>query len=126
MELEEKCLICELSGSSEPSSRVSEKGLEGLVKASLGRRNGRAHDFQGKTSGVVHVTCRKSYIRPKDIERAGRAETSTSDSGANLRSSKSHFAFKTKCLLCEENIDDIFYNKQKKLPVQRRRKVFHI
>ena len=101
----EKCLICESEVESDLCN-VGKKGIIGLVKASVLRKDGKEKGFRGKTNGVVHNSCRREYVRSDSIKRFLRDtpsdEPSTSRDASSLRSGQMKFDFKTKCFFCTD------------------------
>ena len=126
----EKCFICRNDIVSD-ACHLSEKGIEGLIKASIARKDGNDEFFKNKKSIVLHVSCRKQYTRPQTIARDLKMDLSQQQSTAScstpsLRSAQTSFEFKRKCLLCAEIIDDAFYAKESKKPLHRRRHVYPV
>src|ERR1700761_806499 len=122
----EKCLICESEVESDLCN-VGKKGIIGLVKASVLRKDGKEKGFRGKTDGVVHNSCRREYVRSDSIKRFLRDtpsdEPSTSRNASSLRSGHMKFDFKTKCFFCTETYDE---EKEIKKPYAKRRTVFYV
>lgn len=129
--MSEKCVICDqhFDDSGADVSRVSEKGLLSLSKASKERNDNKVHCFVGIKFLTVHTLCRKKYTRTDsiqaDLKRQALASTSQPKEDSNktvgLRSSHK-FDFKTKCFLCTISIDDDFKKKEGKKPLCKRRK----
>lgn len=111
----ERCLVCDVPVESDRSV-VREKGMEGLFKASIARKDGKSSVFENKTCGIVHNSCRKRYTRPQSVASdLKNAEVESHSSAGSCRRSKvPTFDFKTKCLFCCGAINDEFYRKQKK------------
>lgn len=108
----ERCLICDETVESDRSV-VRERGMQGLLRASIARHDGKKDRFKNETRGVVHSSCRKNYTRADTIAAVLRNEPSTSQA-CSRRSSAPEFDFKAKCFFCCEAIDDEFHWKQKK------------
>lgn len=125
----DRCLICNERVEKDDSSQVGEKGIEGLVSASIARNDGKSEFFMGKTSGVVHTVCRKNYTRPQSIvssrRSSGESEPGTS-AGSTRRSSVPTFEFKKKCFFCCGTIDEAFQKKQQKKPLGKREVVSYV
>lgn len=126
----EKCLLCENYVVTDKCD-VGEKGIEGLIKASIARKDGKLELFRGQKNIVIHASCRKKYTRPQSITRDLKIavlyqQPSISSSTPCLRSSQLEFDFKSKCLLCAETIDDQFYSKEKRKHFNKQRKVFPV
>jgi hypothetical protein len=81
----------------------------GLVKASVLRKDGKEKGFRSKTSGVVHNSCRREYVKSDSIKRFLREslveQPSTSRDASSLSLGQVKFDFKTKCLFCTETYD---------------------
>lgn len=120
----DKCAICNKDVTSD-RCKVLEKGIQGLIRASKNRKDGKHILLSGAKSVVVHATCRKRYTRSSSIIADLRQSTpsTSSASTSGLRSSQPLFNFKLKCLFCAETINEKFYAKEKKKPKQRRREV---
>lgn len=120
-----KCVICGADiERGVDGTRVSEKGLQTLRKASLQRKDGKHENFEGVTSLIVHTSCRKQYTRPSSVKAA--AKSPTTSTSRDLRSSQDKFDFQTKCFLCCETINLSFYEKQKRKPPEERRLVYSV
>lgn len=93
-----KCLICD-DVVVDDYSQVGEKGILGLVRASVLRSDGKSVVFNDKKSGFIHKTCRKVYTRPDSIKSAlrgtGNNLPSTSQDGLRLRSTDKKVNLKT-------------------------------
>ncbi|GBM46840.1 hypothetical protein AVEN_112188-1 [Araneus ventricosus] len=81
---------------------VGEKGIDGLIKTSIARKDGKHELFRGQKKIVLQASCRKKYTRPQSITRDlkitvldGQPLTSSS---TRLRSFQLEFHFKSKCL----------------------------
>lgn len=122
-----KCVICNKDLTSD-SIKVSQKGIQALIKASKSRNDGKHIVLSGVESVVVHGSCRKRYTRSSTILADLREATSSAPSASTsqLRSSRPKFDFETKCLFCTEVIDDEFYVQEKKKPKERRREVYPV
>ncbi|GBM00842.1 hypothetical protein AVEN_257357-1 [Araneus ventricosus] len=64
----EKCLLCEDYVVTDKCG-VGEKGIDGLIKASIARKDGKHELFRGQKKVVLHASCRKKYTRPQSIAR---------------------------------------------------------
>ncbi|GBN80056.1 RNA polymerase-associated protein CTR9 [Araneus ventricosus] len=64
----EKCSLCEDYVVTDKCS-VGEKGIDGLIKASIARKDGKHELFRGQKKIVLHASCRKKYTRPQSITR---------------------------------------------------------
>ncbi|GBL97823.1 hypothetical protein AVEN_231975-1 [Araneus ventricosus] len=78
---------------------VGEKGIDGLIKASIARKDGKHELFRGQKKIVLHASCRKKYTRPQSITRILKiavldGQPLTSSSTPCLRSSQLEFDFK--------------------------------
>lgn len=118
-EMDMKCLICD-DVVVDDYSQVGEKGILGLVRASILRSDGKRVVFNDKKSGFIQKSCRKVYTRPDSIKSAlretGNNLPSTSQDDLRLRSTDKKVNLKSNCLFCEECIDDEFQEQQKKDP----------
>ncbi|GBM55198.1 hypothetical protein AVEN_59368-1 [Araneus ventricosus] len=99
----EKCLLCEDYVVTDKCG-VGEKRINGLIKASIARKDGN-HEllFRGQKKIVLPSSCRKKYARPQSITRDLKIaildeQPLTSSSTPCLRSSQLEFDFKSKCL----------------------------
>ncbi|GBM49234.1 hypothetical protein AVEN_59297-1 [Araneus ventricosus] len=63
----EKCLLCEDYVVTD-NCGVGEKGIDGLIKASIARKDWKHELFRGQKK-VLHASCRKKYTRPQSITR---------------------------------------------------------
>ncbi|GBL89407.1 hypothetical protein AVEN_134174-1 [Araneus ventricosus] len=98
----EKCSLCEVYVVTDKCG-VGEKGIDGLIKASIARKDGKHELFKGQKKIVLHASCRKKYTRPQSITRDLKIavldkQPLTSSSTPCLRSSQLEFDFKSKCL----------------------------
>lgn len=113
---------------SSDSSLIHEKGLEGLIRASIERDDGLQHVFENKRSELplpVHGNCRREYIRASNIKSYKRQRkdelASTSDTPVSVLSSKTPtFRIKEDCLYCAQKLTD--YNVESKTPRNRRKR----
>ncbi|GBM30227.1 hypothetical protein AVEN_165824-1 [Araneus ventricosus] len=64
----EKCSLCEDYVVTDKCG-VGEKGIDGLIKASIARKDGKHEIFRGQKKIVLHASCRKKYTRPQSITR---------------------------------------------------------
>ncbi|GBL72381.1 hypothetical protein AVEN_115312-1 [Araneus ventricosus] len=64
----EKCLLCEDYVVTDKCG-VGEKGIAGLVKTSIARKDGKHELFRGQKKVVLHASCRKKNTRPQSITR---------------------------------------------------------
>lgn len=85
----EKCLICASEVESDLCN-VGKKGIIGLVKASVLRKDGKEAGFRNKTNGVVHNSCRREYVRSDSIKRFLRDTLSDQPSTSRDVSSLRH------------------------------------
>ncbi|KAG0715708.1 hypothetical protein GWK47_011314 [Chionoecetes opilio] len=108
-------------------AEVHDKGLEGLLRASIEREDGLQSVFERKRSQLpvpVHAKCRREYIRPCSIasyKRKREEEPLDSDwgtSSSKLRSRTRVFNIKEDCLYCAKTVID--YNVETKIPRNRR------
>ncbi|KAG0729638.1 hypothetical protein GWK47_029911 [Chionoecetes opilio] len=108
-------------------AEVHDKGLEGLLRASIEREDGLQSVFERKRSQLpvpVHGKCRREYIRPCSItsyKRKREEEPLDSDwgtSSSKLRSRTRVFSIKEDCLYCAKTAID--YNIETKIPRNRR------
>ncbi|GBN74217.1 hypothetical protein AVEN_247441-1 [Araneus ventricosus] len=67
-EIAEKCLLCEDYVVTDKCG-VGEKGIDGLIKANIARKDGKHELFRGQKKVVLHASCRKKYTRPQSIIR---------------------------------------------------------
>lgn len=122
----QKCLICDGAVENDLCN-VREKGIIGLCKASELRKDGKGEVFRSKTSGVVHKSCRRDYVRSDSIKKflkeALLHQPSTSRDVPSLRSGQPTFEFKTKCFFCTETYDE---EKESKKPYAKRKTVFNV
>ncbi|GBN06537.1 hypothetical protein AVEN_10689-1, partial [Araneus ventricosus] len=96
----EKCSLCEDYVVTDKCG-VGEKGIDGLIKASIARKAGKHELFRGQKKIVLHASCRKKYTRPQSITRDLKIAVSDGQpltSTPCLRSSQLEFDFKSKCL----------------------------
>ncbi|GBM33086.1 hypothetical protein AVEN_9630-1 [Araneus ventricosus] len=63
----EKCLLCEDYVVTDKCG-VGEKGIDGLIKASIARKDGKHELFRGQKKIVLHAS-KKKYTRPQSITR---------------------------------------------------------
>jgi hypothetical protein len=107
-------------------SDVHEKGLDGLIRASIARDDGFHHILENKRSQLplsVHGKCRREYIRAHSIDshKRQREDAMNSDGGASsakLRSMTPVFNIKTDCVYCTREI--LHYSTGSKVPHDRR------
>ena len=105
---------------------MKDKGLNGLIRASIARNDGLSHTFEAKRSQLplpVHGHCRREYIREHNINiyKKQREEVVPSDSGAptaKLRSQAPVFNIKQDCVYCTNELVD--YSRHSKIPNERR------
>ncbi|GBL94270.1 hypothetical protein AVEN_16795-1 [Araneus ventricosus] len=95
----EKCSLCEDYVVTDKCG-VGEKGIDGLIKASIARKDGKHELFRGQKKIVLHASCRKKYTRPQSITRDLKiavldGQPLTSSSTPCLRSSQLEFDFKS-------------------------------
>ncbi|GBO37499.1 hypothetical protein AVEN_120364-1 [Araneus ventricosus] len=64
----EKCSLCEDYVVTDKCG-VGEKGIDGLIKASIARKDGKHELFRGQKKIVLHASCRKKHTRPQSITR---------------------------------------------------------
>ncbi|GBL77797.1 hypothetical protein AVEN_65612-1 [Araneus ventricosus] len=64
----EKYLLCEDYVVTDKCC-VGEKGIDGLIKASIARKDVKHELFRGQKKIVLHASCRKKYTRPQSITR---------------------------------------------------------
>ncbi|GBL76628.1 hypothetical protein AVEN_53342-1 [Araneus ventricosus] len=64
----EKCSLCEDYVVTDKCG-VGEKGIDGLIKASIARKDGKHELLRGQKKIVLHASCRKKYTRPQSITR---------------------------------------------------------
>ncbi|GBM32059.1 hypothetical protein AVEN_127396-1 [Araneus ventricosus] len=64
----EKCLLCEDYVVTDKCG-VGEKGIDGLIKTSIARKDGKHELFRGQKKIVLHASCRNKYTRPQSIAR---------------------------------------------------------
>ncbi|GBN48513.1 hypothetical protein AVEN_59149-1 [Araneus ventricosus] len=64
----EKCLLCEDYVLTDKCG-VGEKGIDGLIKVSIVRKDGKHELFREQKKVVLHASCRKKYTRPQSITR---------------------------------------------------------
>lgn len=124
------CLICDELIDENDVSVVHEKGIKGLLNASVTRKDGKSSLFRWISSGVVHTSCRKRYTRPESVAadvrslgetESGLGEAEAGPSGICRRSYIPRFDFKEKCLFCCGSIDEEFHQKQLKRENGRQR-----
>jgi hypothetical protein len=117
-----KCFVCdeEVTASSPDVSKVGEKGIVSLKKASQERGDGKISQLANVTSLLVHTLCRKNYTRTQSIAAFKKQEASTSAQPETsvLRSALPKFDFKKNCFICGEFIQD-----ETKKSQDKRRKV---
>lgn len=110
----EKCLICDEAVENDLCN-VREKGIVGLCKASELRKDSKGEVFRNKTSGVVHNSCRRDYVRSDSIKRflkeAILDQPSTSRDASSLR------------FFCTQTYDE---EKESKKPYAKRQTVFNV
>ncbi|GBM50317.1 hypothetical protein AVEN_9074-1 [Araneus ventricosus] len=99
---ERNCSLCEDYVVTDKCG-VGEKGIDGLIKESIARKDGKHELFRGQKKIVLHASCRKKYTRPQSITRDLKmavldGQPLTSSSTPCLRSSQLEFDFKSKCL----------------------------
>lgn len=130
--MSEDCSLCGERLGAVNVCRIAEKGVRGLVNASIARKDGKQEIFKDKKSLVVHASCRKNYTRPDSIAASLKREKSTQDiqlippsSPESLRSRQVQFQFKTKCFFCAEDIHG-FIEKQKRRPPKFRDNVYEV
>ncbi|GBM58927.1 hypothetical protein AVEN_205001-1 [Araneus ventricosus] len=63
-----KCSLCEDYVVTDKCG-VGEKEIDGLIKASIARKDGKHELFRGQKKIVLHASCRKKYTRPQSITR---------------------------------------------------------
>ncbi|GBO45937.1 hypothetical protein AVEN_79714-1 [Araneus ventricosus] len=95
----EKCSLCEDYVVTDKCG-VGEKGIDGLIKASIARKDGKHELFRRQKKIVLHASCRKKYTRPQSITRILKiavldGQSLTSSSTPCLRSSQLEFNFKS-------------------------------
>ncbi|GBO23683.1 hypothetical protein AVEN_160951-1, partial [Araneus ventricosus] len=56
----EKCSLCEDYVVTDKCGE-GEKGIDGLIKASIARKDGKHELFRGQKNIVLHASCRKKY-----------------------------------------------------------------
>ncbi|GBM72587.1 hypothetical protein AVEN_200284-1 [Araneus ventricosus] len=98
----EKCLLCEDYIVTDKCG-VGEKGIDGLIKASIVRKDGKHELSRGQKKIVLRASCKKKYKRPQSITRDLKIavldeQPLTSSSTPCFRSSQLEFDFKSKCL----------------------------
>ncbi|GBN30946.1 hypothetical protein AVEN_77266-1 [Araneus ventricosus] len=64
----EKCSLCEDYVVTDKCG-VGEKGIDGLIKASIARKDGKHELFRGQKKIVLRASCKKKYTRPQSITR---------------------------------------------------------
>ncbi|GBO39934.1 hypothetical protein AVEN_120113-1, partial [Araneus ventricosus] len=94
----EKCSLCEDYVVTDKCG-VGEKGIDGLIKVSIARKDGKHELFRGQKKIVLHASCRKKYTRSQSITRDLKiavldGQPLTSSSTPCLRSSQLEFDFK--------------------------------
>lgn len=94
-----KCLICD-GDVIDNYSAVGDKGIRGLVNASILRNSEKSVDIEYKKGGVVHKSCRKVYTRHDSTKRTLKEavtdqEPLTSQDAPRLRSRKAKLNFKS-------------------------------
>ncbi|KAJ8872407.1 hypothetical protein PR048_026011 [Dryococelus australis] len=114
-------------------SRVGEKGIASLLRASTARNDSKVSQASGLTSLRVHTLCWKNYTRPGsiefDVKRQHVASMSQPDydgQPVTVRSSLPTFDFETKCLFFTEVIDEQFKERERKKPKERHRVVYDV
>ncbi|GBL56668.1 hypothetical protein AVEN_59812-1 [Araneus ventricosus] len=98
----EKCSLCEDYVVTDKCG-VGEKGIDGLIKAGIARKDGKHELFREQKKIVLRASCREKYTRPQSITRDLKiavldGQPLTSSSTPCLRSSQLEFDFKSKCL----------------------------
>lgn len=124
------CFKCgeNIDESMDEVSRITEKGIASLVRASNERGDQKSSQLRSIKSLIMHKICFKVYTRPQSIAAdAKRKVASTScqtlDESVSLRSSTSPFDFKTNCFLCAKPADP---EKWKKVRQTQRRMVYSV
>ncbi|GBM73408.1 hypothetical protein AVEN_64018-1 [Araneus ventricosus] len=64
----EKCLLCEDYVVIDKCG-IGEKGIDGLIKASIARKDGKHELVRGQKKVALHASCRKKFTRPQSITR---------------------------------------------------------
>lgn len=116
------CFVCDekVTALSADVSKVGEKGIASLKRASLERGDGKSHQIANASSLLVHTLCRKNYTRTQSISALKKQEASTSTQPETLvlRSALPKFDFHKNCLICGE-----FIQNETKKSKDKRRKV---
>ena len=103
----ESCIICKDACLKE-FVNVGPKGRITLVAASLERQDGLHEQLQAQDPLVLHIACRKAYIRKSTIKSEKRkSEISEPDEEVEapiLRAQTSSFNIATQCLFCSEEL----------------------
>jgi len=102
-----KCFICDDNLSNREIVVIKERGLKTLTHCSKQRKDGKHTILEGRWFVNVHNSCRKSYVKEKNI-----AASQTSTTKNIRRSGIPIFDFKHKFLLCEEDAVDEFLKKR--------------
>lgn len=97
---ENKCLLCDEDLGDGTIENVNSKGIKGLVKASIKKKDSKHLVLKSKDSIKVHETCARDY--PPKSRVVNTSQTSPSESTPNEPSSTTivHSDLENKCLIC--------------------------
>lgn len=124
--MSDKCFVCDknIDKTGGDVTKVSEKGILSLIKASRDRGDNKSQHIVGLKSLLIHTSCRKRYTRigtiVADMKRASTSSSEPTES-VRMRSSLPKFNFKENCFLCSEPV-----KQSTKTPVGNRRVVYSV
>lgn len=119
--------ICSKTLADSNVSEARSRAIGTFIESSKKRQDGFDSLLKGRETVTVHEACRKSYNQPRMITAAiKRNYLDKVRHSPDLRSESPGFSAKTSCILCAEKINDEFYAKQRKVPVERRDSVHEV
>ena len=118
------CILCNSELGAKEVSKVTPKGLQTLISASIACKDTLTEQLKKASSLVSHTECRKQYARQSSIkaqQRRHQSPQSTLETPPTLRSAEHKFDFRHDCIFSAE---DATVNI--KLPVKRRKSVVEV
>lgn len=119
------CAVCD-----QPFTETSEdvivkaRGINTLIQCSKKRGDGKHERWLRGETVKLHMSCYKTYTREKCV--AAAAMKASTSGLRQVRSGQLGFDFLTRCILCSDNADEAFMNKQKKKEVSKRDTVCNV